>query len=71
MKKKIGKLLYLKFPFSNPNVRLYKIGCKCMTALLTVTETRLKRQEKKFVQNSLRETTGDIELYGNFYRHAI
>ena len=29
------------------------------------------KAKQNFVQNSLGETTGDIELYGNFYRHAI
>ena len=31
---------------------------------------KVKAKEKVF-QNSLGKTTGDIELYGNFYRHAI
>ena len=30
--------------------RLYKLGCKCMTALLTVTETRLK-DPRYYMQN--------------------
>ena len=56
MKKNLGKLPYLAQKLllgvsshilffvliSNPNVRLYKLSRKCMTALLTVTETRLK-----------------------------
>ena len=37
--------LYTVFCFdfqSHVNLRLYKLNCNCMTALLTVTETRLK-----------------------------
>ena len=39
------------------NVRLHKLGCRCMTVILTVTETRLKdpqiKAKQKVVQNSL------------------
>ena len=31
---------------------------------------KVKAKQKVF-QNSSGKTTGDIELYGNFYRHAI
>ena len=59
MKKNLGKLPYLAQKLflvliSNSNVRLYKLGCNCMTAILTVTEAMLKdpryiyRQNKRF-----------------------
>ena len=49
-------LLFFVF-ISYVNVRLYKLGCKCIIALLTVKETRLRdpnlKAKQKIVLNSL------------------